>query len=214
MADPIAFNLIFGRLVFRLYRVHPRVFVIHGHDHAMRDSLLRFLSDIGVEAVVLDEQANKGLTIIEKFERYSRGVSLAVALLSPDDVGYPKNYPKDVKPKARQNVVFELGYFVGKLGRQSVIAIHDGDVEIPSDYSGVVYIKRQEDQRWKIRLIQELEESGVYLAHAYQKLLRSEDTAHQQHPSSVPSSPPQAHRPENSPTPETLYQTVDTPPLP
>lgn len=107
-----------------------RVFVVHGHDNEMKQAVARILERLNLEAIILHEQPDRGLTIIEKIERFS-DVGFAVVLLSPDDVGYSKADGHDAaRPRARQNVVLELGYFAGKLGRENVVALHRGDLEL------------------------------------------------------------------------------------
>ena len=130
------------------------VFVIHGRDNEARETVARFLEKLGLTPVILHEQSNQGRTIIEKFEQHAQ-VGFAVALLTPDDVGALKSDEKNLKPRARQNVVFELGYFLGRLGRERVCALTKGNVELPSDYDGVVYISL-DDGGWKMNLIREL----------------------------------------------------------
>lgn len=174
MADPISFELSLGNLVFSLRRWGSRrVFVIHGHDYAIRDEVTRFLLELGLDPVVLDEGAGGGRTIIEKFEHNSRGVSFAVGLLTSDDIGHPLTSPHQAAPRARQNVIFELGFFVGRLGRRRVVAILDDGVELPSDYQGVTYIRRTNATDWRIRLVQELDAAGLPVKHAWEALLRS-----------------------------------------
>ena len=102
-----------------------QVFVIHGHDESARESVARFLEKLELEPIILHEQPNKGRTIIEKFEDYA-DVRFAVVLLTPDDVGAVKDRADDLRPRARQNVVFEFGFFIGKLGRERVCALGEG----------------------------------------------------------------------------------------
>ena len=134
------------------------IFVIHGRDNEAKETVARFLQNLGLTPVILHEQPNQGRTIIEKFEQHTQ-VGFAVALLTPDDVGALKNEEKKLKPRARQNVVFELGYFLGRLGRERVCALTKGNVELPSDYDGVVYISL-DDGGWKMELIRELRNVG------------------------------------------------------
>lgn len=116
-----------------------RVFIVHGHDNEMKQAVARTIERLGLEAVILHEKPNRGQTLIEKIERYS-DVGFAVVLLSPDDIGYADaDGPDAARPRARQNVILELGYFAGKLGRESVVALHKGGIEFPSDYDGVLY---------------------------------------------------------------------------
>ena len=134
------------------------VFVIHGRDNEAKETVARFLQNLDLTPVILHEQPNQGRTIIEKFEQHAQ-VGFAVALLTPDDVGALKNEEKNLKPRSRQNVVFELGYFLGRLGRERVCALTKGDIEIPSDYDGVVYISL-DDGGWKMNLIREFKNAG------------------------------------------------------
>jgi predicted nucleotide-binding protein len=134
-----------------------RVFVVHGHDEAARETVARFLEKIGFKTIILHEQANQGKTVIEKIEANS-DVGFAVVLLTPDDVGSVKG--GNLQPRARQNVILELGYFIGCLGRARVCALKRGDVEIPSDFGGVVYQDFDAGGGWKHALAQELQEAG------------------------------------------------------
>ncbi len=138
-----------------------KVFVVHGHDEAMKQSVARTLMKLKLEPIILHEQPDSGKTIIEKFERDS-DVGFAVILLSPDDMGYKKDDgAKKAKPRARQNVIFELGYFVGKLGRNKVMALKRGDdLEVPSDLSGVVYTPFDDHGAWRLKLVKELKAAG------------------------------------------------------
>jgi len=110
----------------------------------------------------LHEKLSEGRTIIEKFTNYS-DVSFAVVLLSPDDMAYPKDQtPENAKPRARQNVIFELGFFIGKLGRNRVLVLYqeEKNFEMPSDYSGVSYTPYDNSGRWKFNLVKELKVCG------------------------------------------------------
>lgn len=133
--------------------VSKKVFIVHGHDEGTREAVARVLHQLNLTPVILAEQPNQGQTIIEKFEQSSRDVGYAVVLLTPDDIGTSKNNPDDLKPRARQNVIFELGYFAAKLGRKNVCALHKGGIEIPSDYHGVVYVSMDSgDWKWRLAL--------------------------------------------------------------
>ena len=135
------------------------VFVIHGRDNEAKETVARFLTRLDLTPVILHEKPNQGRTIIEKFEQHAQ-VGFAVALLTPDDVGALQDSSTNLKPRARQNVVFELGYFLGRLGRERVCALTKGNVEIPSDYDGVAYISLDDFGGWKMKLIEELKNVG------------------------------------------------------
>lgn len=134
-----------------------RVFVVHGHDEGAREMVARFLDKIGFEPIILHEQANQGRTVIEKIEAQA-DVGFAVVLLTPDDVGCAKD--SEPEPRARQNVLLELGYFLGRLGRSRVCALKRGQVEIPSDFAGVVWENMDASGGWKQALGRELEAAG------------------------------------------------------
>lgn len=130
-----------------------KIFVVHGHDEGTREAVARCLHQLDLLPIILFEQPNQGQTIIEKFEQSSSDISYAVVLLTPDDIGASKNKSDDLRPRARQNVIFELGYFAAKLGRRNVCALHKGGIEIPSDYQGVVYVSMDlNDWKWRLAL--------------------------------------------------------------
>lgn len=142
-----------------------KVFVVHGHDHAAKEVVARFLEKLRLEAVILHEQANKGRTIIEKFEAHSEEVVFAVVLLTPDDLGASSEQVGDgtshLSKRARQNVVFELGYFVGKLARRRVCALYVDGVELPSDMEGVLYVRYDHSGAWRTQLAREIKAVGI-----------------------------------------------------
>jgi predicted nucleotide-binding protein len=134
-----------------------KVFIVHGHDGEARETVARFLEKLGLQAIILHEQANQGRTVIEKVEAHS-DVSFAVVLLTPDDVGHVKGGVP--APRARQNVLLELGYFIGRLGRSRVCALKRGELDIPSDFAGVVWESMGSDNGWKLALARELKVAG------------------------------------------------------
>ncbi|MQB17423.1 MULTISPECIES: nucleotide-binding protein [Pseudomonas] len=133
-----------------------RVFVVHGHDEGARETVARFLMQLGFEPIILHEQANQGRTVMEKVEAHGQ-VDFAVVLLTPDDEGCARGGRPE--PRARQNVLLELGYFLGRLGRAKVCALKRGTLEIPSDFAGVVW-ESMEGNSWKQALGRELEAAG------------------------------------------------------
>lgn len=137
-----------------------RIFLVHGHDEEAKQIVARFLEKLKLEPVILQERPNEGRTIIEKFEK-NADVEYAVILLTPDDIGYQKGKPDQTRPRARQNVILELGYFVGRLSRKRVCALCKGSLEIPSDYHGVLYIPMDEAEGWKLKLAKEIKQSGI-----------------------------------------------------
>jgi predicted nucleotide-binding protein len=139
---------------------HPkRVFVVHGRDVETKESVARFLERLGLEPIILHEQPSSGRTVIEKFEVFSN-VGFAVVLLTPDDVGGLATEPQKLTGRARQNVILELGYFLGRLSRRGVIALYKKDVEMPSDYQGVLYVEFDTAGAWRTKLAQELVQAG------------------------------------------------------
>ena len=137
------------------------VFIVHGRDVSVKETVARFVQKIGCNPVILHEQPNSGQTIIEKFEHNSN-VGYSVVLLTGDDAGGLRDDATDsYQLRARQNVIFEMGYFVGKIGRKNVCAIYQEGVEIPSDYNGVVFVKFDAAGAWKLQLAKEMKESGL-----------------------------------------------------
>jgi len=138
------------------------VFVVHGHDEAAKATVAPFLEKLKLNAIVLHEQPDKGRTIIEKFLDHSK-VGYAVVLLTPDDIGGPKN-SRDfttLQPRARQNVILELGYFIGALGRDRVCALKTAGVELPSDLAGVLYIELDSSDAWRLQFAKEMKHAGL-----------------------------------------------------
>lgn len=135
-----------------------KAFIVHGHDLGARDAVARVLSDLGIEPVILFEQPSGGKTVIEKLEHYSN-VGFAVVLLTPDDEGQEIGSAAS-RARARQNVVLELGYFIGKLSRLRVCPLYKGELELPSDYHGMVYVAMDDAGAWKYKLAGELRLAG------------------------------------------------------
>lgn len=137
-----------------------RVFVVHGRDDKAKLEVRGFLAQLNLEPVILDEQPSEGQTVIEKFEGHT-DVDFAVVLLTPDDTGKLAGSPDEPKPRARQNVIFEFGFFVGKLGRSKVFVLHKGKVDIMSDYHGVIYIPMDNAGGWKLKLATEVKNAEI-----------------------------------------------------
>ena len=121
-----------------------KVFIVHGHDEAKKWELKNYLAGLGLEPIVLHEEDDLGKTIIEKFEHYAAECGFAVVLMTPDDQT-PGPDPTENAWRARQNVIMELGWFMAKLGRDRVMILHKGRVEIPSDILGVIYVPFRQD---------------------------------------------------------------------
>lgn len=138
-----------------------KIFIVHGHDHGALQNVARYLEKNAFQAIILHEQANSGRTIIEKIELNS-DVGFAIVLLTPDDMGKSLS-ETDYRPRARQNVILELGYFIGKLGRERVCALKTAELEIPSDYVGVVWTEMDKHEAWKFHLAKELKAAGYHI---------------------------------------------------
>lgn len=136
-----------------------RIFIVHGRNVAFTQETARFLERLDLEPIILAEQASAGQTIIEKIEAHA-DVSFAIVLLTGDDKGALKE-ARQLKPRARQNVILELGYFMAKLGRRRVCPLYEPEVEIPSDYYGIGYIELDASGAWKTKLVRELQEAGL-----------------------------------------------------
>jgi len=138
-----------------------RVFLVHGHNELAIHETARFLEKIDLEVIILREQPNSGRTIIEKFVDFS-DVGFSVVLLTGDDRGGAQESPYDKqKKRPRQNVILELGFFLGKLGRKRVCALYEEGVEIPSDYDGVIFVPLDKNGAWHLPLARELKAAGL-----------------------------------------------------
>lgn len=133
------------------------VFIVHGHDNELKQEVQILLNRAGVNSIVLHEQADKGRTIIDKLLDETKKAGYAIALLTPDDM------LKDETKRARQNVILEIGYFIGLLGKERLRLIVKQNVEIPTDLQGILYEKYDEKGAWKIKLLKELQAVGIYV---------------------------------------------------
>jgi predicted nucleotide-binding protein len=136
-----------------------KVFVVHGHDGAAKNEVALFLRKIGLEDIILHDRPNGGRHLLTKFREEAEGAGFAVVLMTPDDEGGPVN--GSPHPRARQNVVFELGFFIGQLGPANVAALVKGDLEKPSDFDGIAYISFDASGHWKKELARELHHANV-----------------------------------------------------
>lgn len=140
-----------------------RIFIVHGHDDGKKHELARFLKALtGHEPVILHEQVNKGAVLMEKLETSAAGTGFAVVLLTADDLGRAKS-EEDLKKRGRQNVVFEMGFFMGALGRSHVAVLMDQGVEEPGDVKGLVYTSLDTAGAWKATLAREIEQANIHV---------------------------------------------------
>ena len=134
------------------------IFIVHGRDDAAKIEVARLVERAGLEAVILHEQANGGRTIIQKFEDHGSAAGFAIVIMTPDDVG---GLDKDsLQPRARQNVIGEMFWFAGRLGRERVCALKRGAIEVPTDFAGVGYVDMDGSGVWKKDVLRELEHAG------------------------------------------------------
>ena len=140
-----------------------KVFIVHGRDDGVKGDVALFVRDLGLQEIILDRQPNEGLiAILDKFEREAKKADFAIALLTPDDVGALKGEADDqLKPRARQNVIFELGYFIKALGREKVCLLLKGELENPSDLDGILYVSMNSPNGWRLPLATEMKQAGL-----------------------------------------------------
>lgn len=134
------------------------IFIVHGHDERVKLEVANTINKLGLKPIILSEQPNHGQTIIEKFESYSN-VGFSIVLLTADDLGRVKSVSEDCY-RTRQNVILEMGYFLGKLGRAKVFPLYEPGVELPSDLHGILYVPLDVGGAWKMRLASELKAAG------------------------------------------------------
>ncbi len=137
------------------------VFVVHGHDNEAKETVARFIENLGIEATILHERTNSGKTIPEKFEEHAGKAGFAIILLTLDDVGKSKDETDGPKPRARQNVILELGYFWALLGRARVCVLYKEGVELPSDIHGILYVPMDSFNGWQLQLAKEMKQAGL-----------------------------------------------------
>lgn len=136
------------------------IFIIHGHNKVLLSEAKRTIRALGLKPIILSKKSNNGsLTLIEKLETKSSAVSFVITLLTNDDEGRKKGAP-NIEDRARQNVIFELGYFMGKLGREKVMCLCQRGLILPSDINGVAYTEFDEDGKWKECLNTQLIRAG------------------------------------------------------
>jgi hypothetical protein len=138
-----------------------QVFIVHCHDHVTMQKVRDFVEEIGLEPIILSQQASSSKTIIEKIESYSN-VGFGIVLYTPCDVGTKKGNLQ-YHYRARQNVVFEHGFLIGKLERKRVVALTKDGIETPNDISGIIYIKIDDSEEWKKVLLIEMKEQGLLI---------------------------------------------------
>jgi predicted nucleotide-binding protein len=136
-----------------------QVFIVHGHDEAAKSKTARFIEKLGLKPIILHEQASGSKTVIEKIETYSN-VGFGIVIYTPCDIGAKNEEKPNIKNRARQNVVFEHGFLIGKIGRENVCALVKDEIETPNDISGVVYVKMDEEEAWHLKIARELRNSG------------------------------------------------------
>jgi predicted nucleotide-binding protein len=132
-------------------------FIVHGHDNELKIEVQLLLNKAKVSSIVLHEQADRGRTIIDKLVGETEVAGYAIALLTPDD------FTQAGTQRARQNVILEIGYFLGKLGKERLRMIVKGDIEIPSDLQGILYEKHDSGGAWKIKLLKEMQAVGIFV---------------------------------------------------
>jgi predicted nucleotide-binding protein len=138
---------------------NSNVFIVHGHDDEAKVKTARFIERLGLQPIILHEQASGSKTVIEKIETYSN-VGFGIVLYTACDIGAKAGVSPEYRNRARQNVIFEHGFLIGKIGRENVCALVKGEIETPNDISGVVYVKMDDDDAWHIKIARELRNSG------------------------------------------------------
>ncbi|SEN43403.1 Predicted nucleotide-binding protein containing TIR-like domain-containing protein [Pseudomonas sp. ok272] len=146
----------------KIARNKRNVFIVHGRDNEVKQEVSRFVESIGLKSIILHEQASGGRTIIEKIEHYSGEADFAIVLYTPCDQGRGHHEKQVVGPRdrARQNVVFEHGYLMAKLGRENVCALVKGNIETPNDINGVIYVNLDPTGAWQREIVKELRVCG------------------------------------------------------
>lgn len=144
---------------------NKKIFIVHGRNTTILDRTTSLLGRLKLDYVVLQNEHNLGSTIIEKFLRNAEECRFAIVLFSADDLGQLNEPDEKLKPRTRQNVILELGYFLAKIGRKNIIILHQTgpQIERPSDFDGIVYEPFDEYGAWKSKVIKEMRKAGIYI---------------------------------------------------
>ena len=138
------------------------VFISYVHDEEAITTLAKFIEDLGLKPTVLDEQPGNDLTVIENLDKYADDTGFVIALLTPDDVGGVKNEAvQQLNPRAHQNVIFEIGYFIGKLNPNQVCLLYKEGVELPLGIPDVAYVSMDSAGDWRLKIGQEMQNAGI-----------------------------------------------------
>jgi len=132
------------------------ILIVHGHNDSVKDKVASFISKLGIEPIILNEQINRGQTLLEKFEEYS-DISVAIIIFTNEDMGN-NNDESEYEKKARQNMIFEVGYFLGELGDRNMIVIAEQGVILPSVLEGYDYFKMDSEEKWKKDIAEKLKD--------------------------------------------------------
>lgn len=154
-----------ANLARKILEENKKIFIVHGRNIPMRDKVSSFLGRLKLDYVILESEHNSGATIIEKFINNAEDCLYAIVLFSADDLGKLENSESDFQSRVRQNVILELGYFLGKVGRRNIVILHEvnKNIETPSDFSGIVYEPFDEYGAWKSKLIREMRNAQIYI---------------------------------------------------
>lgn len=152
-------------LLHSIVNENKKIFVVHGRNLNMRDQVASLLGRLKLDYTILEHEYNFGATIIEKFISNAIECDYAVVIFSGDDVGYLKDQEGSKKLRPRQNVILELGYFLGTIGRKNICILHETEISLekPSDFAGIVYEPMDHYGAWKNKLIKEMKTSGIYI---------------------------------------------------
>ena len=143
-------------------KTSQKVHIVHGPDEETKTTVAKFIENLGLKPTVLDRKPSKGQTVIDKFDEQADKAGFAIALLTPDDVGALKDEAdRQLNPRAHQNVLFELGYFIGKLNPNRVCLLYKEGVELPSGIRDVAYVPMDSADAWKLKLRQGMRKVGL-----------------------------------------------------
>lgn len=140
---------------------NKKIFVVHGHDIGLKDSVARFLKQLKLEPIFIIEGVSEGKTKIENLEIHPSKADYVLVLLSTDDVGALKGHEKNQRPRPAQDVILELGYFYGSMGKNRVCALYKDDLELPSNVSGILWVRMDDAGVWMMKLAREMKAAGL-----------------------------------------------------
>jgi predicted nucleotide-binding protein len=143
-----------------------RIFIVHGHDGAALEQLELVLRRLKLDPYILQNNDGQSRTIIEALEQHIyKDTAFGIVLMTTDDYGYSKTASETERQhRARQNVILELGMVFASLGRNRMVILKKGTLEMPSDIGSILRLDFNEHvKEVATKLAQRMKSAGVVI---------------------------------------------------